>query len=97
MEMLMDVARSWDIPCSKQTQATVTTGTIGTQCTLGVLISSSCQTHKEFPGLEVDGAKAGASWVARFSEPGNGADITQEAVPRTFSCDTQFGSTGWVR
>lgn len=92
-EMFTDVARSWHISCSKQTQATVTTGTIGTQCTLGALISSSCQTYEEFPGFGVDGAGAGTSWVARFPVPRGGIDMP-EAVPHTFSCGTQSGSTG---
>lgn len=47
--MSTDVTHSWNLSCSRQTQATVTTGTTGTQCALGLLISSSCQTPEEFP------------------------------------------------
>ncbi|XP_077557187.1 uncharacterized protein LOC144172301 [Haemaphysalis longicornis] len=43
------VTHSCNLSCSRQTQATVATGTTGTQCALGLLISSSCQTPEEFP------------------------------------------------
>lgn len=49
-----------DVFCSQSTQASITTSSIGIQCAVGFLISSSSQTYEECPG---------AGWSAVHCEP----------------------------
>lgn len=90
--MSMEVACSRDMSCSQTTQAAISTATIGTQCSLGLLISSSSQTCEEFPVVQVHDAQAGASFE-RFPASQDGADIMAMASPYTCYCHPHFGHT----
>lgn len=88
----MDVACSRDMPCSQTTQAAISTATIGTQCSLGLLTSSSSQTCEEFPVLQIHDAQAGASFE-RLPASRDGADIMALASPYACYCRPHFGNT----
>ncbi|XP_077545261.1 uncharacterized protein LOC144158313 isoform X2 [Haemaphysalis longicornis] len=72
--MSADRACCQNASCSHQTQATIATSPIGTQCALRVLISRSSQTEGEFPVLEEDDAQAGAA-VEKHRASRAGADF----------------------
>ncbi|XP_077545069.1 uncharacterized protein LOC144158231 isoform X4 [Haemaphysalis longicornis] len=72
--MSADGACCQNVSCSQQTQATIATSPIGTQCVLTVLISRSSQTEGEFPVLEEDDAQAGAA-VEKHRASRAGADL----------------------
>ncbi|XP_077545503.1 uncharacterized protein LOC144158478 isoform X2 [Haemaphysalis longicornis] len=77
-----DEASTWDVSCSRKTQATIPTSAIGTQSILTFFISASSQTEEEFAVLDVDKA-------------GDGADIMAKAGSHTCSCHASSGNTGF--
>ncbi|XP_077545662.1 uncharacterized protein LOC144158571 isoform X2 [Haemaphysalis longicornis] len=62
MTMLMEVGRSHGVSCCQQTQATVWTTTIGTQCSLRFFSSTGAQTGEEFSGREATNAQGSVSF-----------------------------------
>ncbi|XP_077540830.1 uncharacterized protein LOC144153060 isoform X3 [Haemaphysalis longicornis] len=70
------------VSCSRQTQATIATSAIGTQCALTLLISASSQTEQELP---VDDAEAGAPLDKHRASRG-GADLAGKPGGRTCLC-----------
>ncbi|XP_077545903.1 uncharacterized protein LOC144158709 isoform X2 [Haemaphysalis longicornis] len=76
------------VSCSQRTQAAITTMTIGTQCCLGLLTSTSSQTE-EFP--DVENALSGA--FGKFPASQDGAGILTKADPHTCSCQPRSRNT----
>ncbi|XP_077545531.1 uncharacterized protein LOC144158492 isoform X1 [Haemaphysalis longicornis] len=86
-------AQSWDVSCSRRTQATIpTTSSIGTQCCLRLRTSTSSQTEEEFLVLDLENYQSAD--VGKFPASQGGTDIGANAGPHTFSCQPHFGNTG---
>lgn len=57
----------WVESCSQETQASIVTADIATQCALHLFTSAGSQTDADLPGTSIDRLEPGASWKDSFS------------------------------
>lgn len=81
----------WVESCSQETQASMVTADIATQCTLRLFTSAGSQTDTDLPGTSVNRLKPGACWEESF---GSAADtLTEWQRHQNPSCDPDGGGT----
>ncbi|XP_077545292.1 uncharacterized protein LOC144158347 isoform X3 [Haemaphysalis longicornis] len=92
MALSRDADHNQDVSCSRETQVTVTTSTIGMQCGVTFLMNTSSQTEEEFSVLEVNNGQARA--LKKFPASRDNADPVAKTGLRICSCRQHSGNTG---
>ncbi|XP_077545250.1 uncharacterized protein LOC144158306 isoform X4 [Haemaphysalis longicornis] len=92
MALSRDADHNRDVSCSRETQVTVTTSTIGMQCGVTFLINTSSQTEEEFSVLAENNGQACA--LKKFPASRDNDEMVARAGLRICSCHQHSGNTG---